>query len=735
VSVEEYKHETAERQPQRRIMAMLTGWAEWAGKHIPSRSSQQNPPPAAPAPRRRIRLIGQIFAILALVFLFGAGGLLFHLDRTFAGHIYPNISINGISVGQMTETTASNILHERYAPFLEQPIQLTYGEHTWTPDLEELGVRLELDPAVQEALDAGRRNGLMNNLFQVAAVWENGLDVPLHLTVDQSAMQAYLLARAVEVEQEAINAELTLRGTRIQTSHATNGRQALVHDTMQDLTAALQTLEPQTVVLRTRAIAPALDNAAVAAAEREIETLLQGPLTLQAEEQTWEWSERELAALITINQTTRSDNAGSQLVVSLDREEVRQRLEEIARNAGGEATNPRIDWNGGDLKIIEDGQAGRQVNVSRAEQLVLTAMTTPDRVVELPFHVAEPAITAANLDQLSIPDLVAVGKSDFTGSAAYRITNIKAGMDMLHGILLAPGEEFSFNENIEITAANGFVEGYAIIENRTQLEWGGGICQDSTTMFRAAFWAGLPITERHGHSFYINWYDKYGYGEFGDGPGMDATIYTGPGGSDLKFVNDTGNWLLIQTHVDTARTLAEIRFYGTKPNRTVELEGPPYHQVVNRTSPPAAPVYIADPSRPVGAPRQTDVARGGMTINFTRIIKENGVVVDRETFVTTFKPWPNIFLVNPVNMPGYRAPAPAQPAAPAEEAPPEEAPVEEAPPPAEQPPQPAPQPPQPAPQPPQPAPPAPQPQKPITPPGDVAPVPVIPPGDIAPITP
>jgi len=215
---------------------------------------------------------------------------------------------------------------------------------------------------------------------------------------------------------------------------------------------------------------------------------------------------------------------------------------------------------------------------------------------------------------------------------------------------------------------------------------------------------------------------------------MDATIYTGPGGSDLKFVNDTGNWLLIQTHVDTARTLAEIRFYGTKPNRTVELEGPPYYQVVNRTPPPAAPVYIADPSRPVGAPRQTDVARGGMTINFTRVIKENGTVVDRETFVTTFKPWPNIFLVNPVNMPGYRAPAPARPAAPVEEAPPAETPVEEAPPPAEQPPQPAPQPPQPAPQPPQPAP-QPQPQKPITPPGDVAPVPVIPPGDIAPITP
>ncbi|NJO82826.1 MAG: VanW family protein, partial [Blastochloris sp.] len=146
---------------------------------------------------------------------------------------------------------------------------------------------------------------------------------------------------------------------------------------------------------------------------------------------------------------------------------------------------------------------------------------------------------------------------------------------MLHGILVAPGEEFSFNEHIgAINAANGFVEGYAIINNRTQLEWGGGICQDSTTMFRAAFWAGLPITERKGHSFYISWYDTYGYGAYGNGPGIDAAIYTGPGGQDFKFLNDTGNWLLIQTNVDEARTLAEISLYGTSDGRVVEFEGP-----------------------------------------------------------------------------------------------------------------------------------------------------------------
>lgn len=743
MSVEEFKQfETAEQHSRSRFFSLLWRTAAWVGKRTFTGNREQNPPPVSPnspSSRGRGRWLWQILTILVLVVALGGGGLLFHLDQRFAGQIYPNISISGVQVGQLTETNASDILHERHAAFLQQPVTLTYGDSTWTPSLAELGVQLEIAAAVQDAFGAGRNHGLINNLFQVAAVWEHGLDLPLRLTIDQATMQQYLLARATEVEEKAVAARITLRGTEVRTTPAVAGRQVLINETMQETIAALQTLSPQMIVLRTREIPPSVDNAAVATAEQAIAALLQGPLTLRANDREWVWSEEDLAKMVEVTRTPRADGAGVELNVTLKPEKLRQQLAELARDAGSEATNPRVDWNGGDLKIIEAGQRGRQINIARAEQLILAAVTTPDRTINLPFHMAEPSITAATLDQISIPDLIAVGQSDFSGSAAYRITNIKAGMDLLHGILVAPGEEFSFNKNIEITAANGFVEGYAIVDNRTQLEWGGGICQDSTTMFRAAFWAGLPITERHGHSFYISWYDQYGYGKFGNGPGMDATIYTGPGGSDLKFVNDTGNWLLLQTYVDTDQALAEVRIYGTKTNRTVELEGPPYYQIVDWTAPPSAPVYVADPNQPRGVTSQTDTARGGMTINFTRIIKENGVEVNRETFVTTFKPWPNIFVVNPANMPGWRpAAAAAPPEAPpsAEATPPAEAaPATEGPPavnpevPAEtQPTQPeVPVTQEPA--------PAPLPDKPLAPPGDIAPIPLVPPGDIAPIVP
>src|SRR5205085_12696831 len=184
-----------------------------------------------------------------------------------------------------------------------------------------------------------------------------------------------------------------------------------------------------------------------------------------------------------------------------------------------------------------------------------------------------PQGTAKALPTLGIVGLVSEGKSSFVGSAAYRITNVKAGAARLDGVLIPPDAEFSFNTQLgAVDESNGFVQGYAVIGNRTQLEWGGGVCQDSTTVFRAAFWAGLPITERHAHPFYISWYNAFSFPDGQEGPGMDATIYTGV--QDLKFKNDTGHWLLMEAVADEENQVLTVRLYGTKPDRAVSIKGP-----------------------------------------------------------------------------------------------------------------------------------------------------------------
>jgi len=583
-----------------------------------------------------------LFSGVAIV----VGGLLY-LDRIYASRVLPNVSVQGVHVGSLTREEARIAIESRFASFLAQPVILTYSGRTWTPTLAELGVALEIDEALDAALAVGRSDNPFTDLQQMSAIWRYGIEVPLRLSIDQDVMQRYLLDRVAEVEQPALDARLVLNGTTVEVVPSAVGRQVLVAETLQEILAALQDLNPDTVALRTRALEPSLHDEAAFAAQDQIATILAGPVTFMIDNRPFVWSLDDLVRLIRVERV--SDLAGDRLVVRVDRDLAMERLIALGDATEVKGTYPRLNWNEGKLEIFQEGKPGRRIDEEQTLAALLDVLTKPadQRTITVKFREIPPPVTADNLDKLGITTLLGVGRSDFTGSAPYRITNIQAGMRLLHGILIAPGEEFSFNRAIgRIDSSNGFVEGYAIVQNRTQLEWGGGICQDSTTVFRAAFWAGLPITERWGHSFYISWYDRYAFGPYGDGPGMDATIFTG--GPDLKFLNDTGGWILMQTMVDTRRNLAEVRLYGPETGRKVLLEGP---VITNRTPPPTEPVYVAVPERPVGQPRQSDKARGGMDIHFTRIVLgPDGKEIERREFVTRFKPWPDIFEYNPADL-------------------------------------------------------------------------------------
>jgi vancomycin resistance protein YoaR len=205
--------------------------------------------------------------------------------------------------------------------------------------------------------------------------------------------------------------------------------------------------------------------------------------------------------------------------------------------------------------------------------------------------------------------------------------------------LIAPGAEFSFNTEVgEIDEANGFVQGYAVIGNRTQLEWGGGVCQVSTSLFRAAFYAGLPFKEWHAHPFYISWYDAYAFPD-ANGPGLDAAIFTGE--LDLRFVNDTAHWMMVDATIDEQQQILDIQLRGVASGRSVVVDGP---RVLGTTPAPTDPVYVDDPTLPTGTVKQSDKAKEGMNVAVYRTVTKDGKVMPIEEFATTFKPWPDVYL-------------------------------------------------------------------------------------------
>jgi vancomycin resistance protein YoaR len=196
-----------------------------------------------------------------------------------------------------------------------------------------------------------------------------------------------------------------------------------------------------------------------------------------------------------------------------------------------------------------------------------------------------------------------------------------------------PGEEFSFNRWVgDVTAANGFTDALVIAGDRTAVGIGGGVCQVSTTAYRAAFWGGFPITERHAHGYVVGWYGE---------PGMDATIYTPS--VDFRFRNDTGHFLLIKSEVDTVKGRMTFRFYGTKPDRTVEMvKGP-----ITNVQPAPPPLYEEDKTLAIGVIKQVDWAQRGLDVVVTRVIHYGDGTTREENIVSKYQPWRAIYQYGP----------------------------------------------------------------------------------------
>ncbi|NJO06428.1 MAG: vanomycin resistance protein VanB [Chloroflexaceae bacterium] len=610
---------------------------EYAGEYLSARERIQ----ARRTVRRRRTRRGvplRIFGVLLLVVALLALAVPAAVYASYHDRAFPGISIQGVDISNLERAAISATVQARYGRFVREPVTITFRNQTWAPSLDELGVRFDIEQMTEAAMQVGREGDVLARTERLWQVWNEGLDIAPQLIIDEQQLQQYLVQMSSEVNIPPRDAALSIAYAKIIATPAEPGLQVLIAETRNDIILGLNTLNPQQVALRTRTLEPGINDTVLATAEQQARDLLAAPLVLTHNDQQWVWNAEQIADLLAVE----ARDGGLHFNVNTDLLE--REVERLAVTIDSGSAEPRLRFAAGNLYVVQEGQIGWRVQHPETMEVIsqtLTASTATTRTVQIPAERISPQVTPDTLATLGINELLGEGRSSFAGSAAYRITNIKAGAARMDGVLIAPGEEFSFNTQLgEVNERNGFVEGYAVVGNRTKLEWGGGVCQDSTTVFRAAFWAGLPITEWHPHPFYISWYDRFGLGPYGDGAGLDAAIYTGL--NDLRFVNDTGKWILMQVDVNEASQVMSVQLYGTDPNnRTVQIEGP---YITNEIAAPSTPVYIDDASKPVGYFYQSDMARNGRDITVHRMIAENGVEVRRDTFLTRFKAWPNVFV-------------------------------------------------------------------------------------------
>jgi vancomycin resistance protein YoaR len=254
--------------------------------------------------------------------------------------------------------------------------------------------------------------------------------------------------------------------------------------------------------------------------------------------------------------------------------------------------------------------------------------------LELPVVTVAPAIASDDLDSLGITELVSESTSYFKGSSPGRMRNIALAASKFDGVIVPPGQIFSFNEHLgDVTLENGFDESLIIYGDRTMVGVGGGVCQVSTTVFRAAFMGGFELVERWAHGYRVGWYETNSV------PGLDATVYSPD--IDFKFRNDTDHYLLIQTETDLEAGTVTFRFYGTNPGREVSLSEPEITNIVKH----GPPLYEDDPSLPTGVTKQVDWAIDGMEVTITRTVTAGDDIVHRDILASRYKPWRAIYKV------------------------------------------------------------------------------------------
>lgn len=589
-------------------------------------------------------LINPWFIRLPILFL--SGGVLLVLMLTigvglfqinYANKIIPGVSAYGIDLSGMTVEAARQALDSSFTYDDDAVFTLRDGERFWQKSAGELGVVFDAQATAAEAFAIGHSGNPVNDLIDQMLTWLNGRNLSPVVRYDQGIAVQLLNDISAEINRTSQDATLSIEGLNIEATSGQSGRTLDVLATLTRLDTSILNMsaggEVPLVINETPPIAWDAEAAA-----RKARVALSAPVILVADDGyggtlgPWTASVDQIAQLLRIESVTNADGSLS-YDVTVNAEAYRSYLEALAAGLILTPQDARFhfDTSAGQLVRFQDAVNGRVLNIpetlTRLEQAIFSS---DNRIVPMAFEYELPRyhndVTAA---ELGITELVSQGTTYYTGSPQARRDNIALAVSRFDGIIIGPGEVFSFNRYVgDISPEEGYVASKVIIGGRTIDGVGGGVCQVSTTVFQAAFYAGFPILERYAHGY------RVGYYESGEGVGMDAAIFTPD--LDFRFQNDTDYYLLIEASIIPQQNLVQFRFYSTNPGRQVVREGPVIRDVL-----PAAPtLYEVNSDLAPGQSLQVDWAAEGAYVEVQRtILDASGNEIRSEIFASQYQPW------------------------------------------------------------------------------------------------
>ncbi|MBT4936593.1 VanW family protein [Candidatus Peregrinibacteria bacterium] len=318
------------------------------------------------------------------------------------------------------------------------------------------------------------------------------------------------------------------------------------------------------------------------------------------------------------------------IVRGVDRGYITQFLEEnIAPKINQESQTASVYLQEDNIIIDGNIQRKQSLNIPLSVKIIEKALYEDIDEVELAVDSSDPLLEISpELSMVGIKDILAIGQSDFSGSSPARIHNIQTALKNYNGKLITSGETFSFNESLGfVDGSTGYKKELVIKGDQTIPEWGGGVCQVSSTLYRGVMLSGLPIEERTNHSYSVSYYSP---------AGSDATIY--PGSRDLRFTNKTGAAILLTAHIKDEQLFFTL--LGSKEEKSIDLFGP--YITDAKAIPPTK--YLPSTTLADGKKVLISQAHRGFTSTWFRSI--NG---GAEKFLSVYQARPKVYKVGGLN--------------------------------------------------------------------------------------
>jgi vancomycin resistance protein YoaR len=591
-------------------------------------------------------------------------GLFSFYHIVFAHRIIPGVKVGNVGIGGLTYSQAKNVLEEQKLK-AEDELKLKFGDKIIPIKMEDIGFYYDWDLALANAFKIGRTGDLMQDTSDKLLGPFTGLSIESFYDYDNNSLSTRFSSIKGEVNIEPISAGFELVEDELLLTPSENGQKVMDKELYRMVMESFDKVDFGEKEVPVVLVEPKITDEELKPYWFRVDNMIKRTITVVYEEEiieekpkeelkddenedrdidedepqepppppekkykvidTWELDKVQILDFISYE---KNDQSGIDIVVNEPKfnafaETVMHDVNKLPR---GQVT----ETDGDKVVKFEITEPGYEVDDEEFKKDFVDVLLDGKDEVKLTLIETQ---KSQDKDKYGIVALLGEGRSNFTGSIQGRINNLTLAASRTDGVLVPPDQVYSMNDTIgEISGRTGYDIAWIIKSGRTVLGEGGGVCQTSTTLFRAVLDSGLPVVKRYPHAYRVHYYEH-------DSPvGIDASIYQPS--IDFQFRNDTPNYVLVQTNWDLESKTLVFRIYGTPDGRTVEMTEP----VVTNQSPPPEPVYEDDPTLPKGTIKQIDWAAWGATASFSRVVEREGEILHEDTYTTRYQPWRAVYL-------------------------------------------------------------------------------------------